>query len=441
MKKTVSYFILAGMLSACNTTNTVAIRSITNPEDYYKNGGYSEDSWQDQYDNDMQSQQTTITNQTTETTTTSVSDTEDGKVTETTTTKTETTSASSENIGEPSNTESTNVPEPANTTDTTSSDEVKKAPMSSVETKKTEPITDVSKTAYGAVGTYKIGNPYLIDGVSYYPHEDYNYTEIGIASWYGPDFHGGKTANGEIFDENKLTAAHRTLPMPSLVRVTNLENGMSVNVKVNDRGPYKRDRILDLSSAAADVLGIKQKGSARVKVEILPEESKKLKELAMANQNTDIYPANMAYSSFAIANKPDVQDGTAVVRPMEKTSEPATTPAPQPVAEPIPAPTPIPSPAPASAKPVATMDGEYFVQVAAYSTYEKAEALKDKLVNIGTVKIFKSVVNGKTLYKVRLGEFATKQQAEEIQRSVTAHGISGSRVILKEDGAFKWNIK
>lgn len=426
MKKTVSYLILAGMLSACNTTNTVAIRSITNPEDYYRNGGYSEDDWQNQYDSDVQSQQTTVTNQTTETTTTSVSDNDGSKVTETTKTTTETSSSSSETVGKPA------------TEDANSLDEVKKAPMSSVETKKTEPITDVSKTAYGAIGTYKIGNPYLIDGVSYYPHEDYNYSEIGIASWYGPDFHGGKTANGEIFDENKLTAAHRTLPMPSLVRVTNLENGMSVNVKVNDRGPYKRDRILDLSSAAADVLGIKQNGSARVKVEILPEESKKLKELAMANQNTDIYPANMSYSSFAIANKPDVQEGTAVVRPMDKVTE--AQPAPQPVAQPAPAPMPAPSPAPVSAKPVVA-DGEYFVQVAAYSTYEKAEALKDKLVSIGTVKIFKSVVNGNTLYKVRLGEFATKQQADEIQRAVTAHGISGSRVILKEDGAFKWNIK
>ncbi|MBR1544321.1 MAG: septal ring lytic transglycosylase RlpA family protein [Alphaproteobacteria bacterium] len=112
---------------------------------------------------------------------------------------------------------------------------------------------DVAKTNFAAMGTYKIGNPYLIDGVSYYPHEDYNYSEIGMASWYGPQFSGGKTANGEIFDETKFTAAHRTLPMPSLVRVTNLENGISMNLKVNDRGPYARDRIIDLSSAAAEV--------------------------------------------------------------------------------------------------------------------------------------------------------------------------------------------
>ena len=447
MKRTVSSLVLAGMLSACTTSNNVAIRSINNPDDYYRNGGYSEDEWQDMYSNDMpqvdvQSQQTTVTNQTS--TTTSVTDSDSGKVAETTTTTTTTsTTSTSEPVNSVNDTpkveETPKVEDNVNTASAVEPQEVQKAPMSSVETKKTEPVTDVSKTPYGAIGTYKIGNPYLIDGVSYYPHEDYNYTEIGIASWYGPDFHGGKTANGEVFDENKLTAAHRTLPMPSLVRVTNLENGMSVNVKVNDRGPYKRDRILDLSSAAADVLGIKQKGSARVKVEILPEESKKLKELAMANQNTDIYPANMAYSSFAVAKNPEVQEGTVVVRPVENNVQEVAAPAP--VVQPVPTPVAVPSPAPVSAKSVVPADGEYFVQVAAYSTYEKAEALKDKLVSIGTVKIFKSVVNGNTLYKVRLGEFATKQQAEEVQRAVTRHGIAGSRVILKEDGAFKWNIK
>lgn len=291
--------------------------------------------------------------------------------------------------------------------------------------------TDVSKTNFGAIGTYKIGNPYLIDGVSYYPHEDYSYSEIGIASWYGPNFHGEKTANGEIFDETKFTAAHRTLPMPSLVKVTNLENGVSINVKVNDRGPYARDRILDLSSAAADILGIKQKGTARVKVEILPEESKNLKELAIASQNTDIYPTNISYSSSAI----QPEEAPA---PVENT-EPA--PAPAPVENPEPTPAPEATPAPEENTNQSQFTDDYFVQVAAYSTYEKAEALKDKLVNIGTVKIFKSVVNGNTLYKVRLGEFTNKEDAEKIKTEVDNIGIKGSRVILKKDGAFEWNIK
>lgn len=271
---------------------------------------------------------------------------------------------------------------------------------------------DVSQTAFGALGNYKIGNPYLIDGVSYYPHEDYTYSEIGIASWYGPDFHGGTTSNGEIFDETKLTAAHRTLPMPTLVRVTNLENGISANIKVNDRGPYARDRILDLSSAAADVLGIKEKGTARVKVEILPEESKVLKDLAIASQNTDIYSANVTY-------------------PTEPVSQPE--PAPVSIVEPM----QMPEPEPVTSS---VLPGDYFVQVAAYSTYDKAEALKDKLAHLGTVKIFKAVSDGNTLFKVRLGEFKTKEEAERMQEAVTRSGISGSRVILKEDGGFKWKL-
>ena len=294
--------------------------------------------------------------------------------------------------------------------------------------------SEVAKTNFAALGSYKIGNPYLIDGVSYYPHEDYNYSEIGIASWYGPSFSGGKTANGEIFDETKFSAAHRTLPMPSLVRVTNLENGISMTLKVNDRGPYARDRIIDLSSAAADVLRIKEKGTARVRVEILPEESKNLKELAMASQNTDIYEPNISYSSNEIQ-----PEAPKVEEPAPMVQEPAPVVEPVPAPEPTPAPAPEPTPAPA---PVANTNGsDFFVQVAAYSTYEKAEALKDKLVNFGTVKIFKSVVNGETLYKVRLGEFATKEEAENVQRQVTDSGIKGSRVILKEDGTFKWNIK
>ncbi len=300
---------------------------------------------------------------------------------------------------------------------------------------------DVNKTNFGAMGSYKIGNPYLIDGVSYYPHEDFAYSEIGMASWYGPDFHGGKTANGEVFDENKFTAAHRTLPMPCLVRVTNLENGVSVNVKVNDRGPYARDRIIDLSSAAADVLGIKQKGSVRVKVEILPEESRKLKDLAIASQNTDIYPPNIGYSSFAVQPQAKVEEPKMVKEPGLDNAVSAG-PVPQQQAVVAPAPVPAPAVAPASSNATkASASGDYFVQVAAYSTYEKAEALKDKLVNIGTVKIFKSVVNGNTLYKVRLGEFGTKEEAEKARTAVTNAGITGSRVILKEDGAFKWYIK
>lgn len=132
----------------------------------------------------------------------------------------------------------------------------------------------------GTPGQYKVGEPYEIDGVQYTPREDYSYSETGIASWYGPGFEGKRTANGESFDPGELTAAHRTLPMPSLVRVTNLDNGKSVVVRVNDRGPFANNRIIDLSQRAAELLGFAGQGTAKVRVEIMKIESKAIADAA-----------------------------------------------------------------------------------------------------------------------------------------------------------------
>ena len=103
------------------------------------------------------------------------------------------------------------------------------------------------------VGDFKVGSPYKIKGQTYVPAEKYELSEVGIASWYGPGFHGKQTANGEIFNRNDLTAAHRTLQMPSIIRVTNLQNGRSLILRVNDRGPFSKDRVLDVSEKAAEV--------------------------------------------------------------------------------------------------------------------------------------------------------------------------------------------
>jgi len=130
-------------------------------------------------------------------------------------------------------------------------------------------------------GRYKIGNPYQVDGVWYYPAENYAYREEGVASWYGDDFHGKRTANGERFDMNSVSAAHPTLPMPSMVKVTNLDNGRQLNVRINDRGPYKSRRIIDLSRRAAQLLGFDLIGTARVRVEIDAEESMHMKMEAL----------------------------------------------------------------------------------------------------------------------------------------------------------------
>jgi rare lipoprotein A len=118
-------------------------------------------------------------------------------------------------------------------------------------------------------GIYKVGDPYEIAGVWYYPREEPDYDETGIGSWYGAEFDGRATANGEIFDRNAITAAHPTLPMPVNARVTNLENGRSLVVRINDRGPFVNDRVIDLSEKAADLLGYRIQGTARVRVTYL----------------------------------------------------------------------------------------------------------------------------------------------------------------------------
>jgi rare lipoprotein A len=116
-------------------------------------------------------------------------------------------------------------------------------------------------------GVYRVGKPYTVAGKVYVPEEDVNYRAEGLASWYGDDFHGRLTANGEVFDMAALTAAHPTLPMPCYARVTNLSNGKSLIVRVNDRGPYHNNRLIDVSNKAADLLAFKSNGVARVRVE------------------------------------------------------------------------------------------------------------------------------------------------------------------------------
>src|ERR1700737_297365 len=116
-------------------------------------------------------------------------------------------------------------------------------------------------------GTYRVGKPYTVAGRVYVPEENLDYREEGMASWYGDDFHGRLTANGEVFDMASLTAAHPTLPMPCYARVTNLGNGKSLIVRVNDRGPYHGNRLIDVSNKAAELLEFKGNGVARVRVE------------------------------------------------------------------------------------------------------------------------------------------------------------------------------
>ena len=138
-----------------------------------------------------------------------------------------------------------------------------------INTSKNEEDNTIYKKEKEIIPYYKVGNPYSINGIQYIPKEDPDYFEEGIASWYGPKFDGKLTANGEIFDQYAVTAAHRTLPIPSLVKVTNLENNRSIVLRINDRGPFVGDRIIDLSYKSAQLLGIIQKGTGKVRVEVI----------------------------------------------------------------------------------------------------------------------------------------------------------------------------
>lgn len=156
----------------------------------------------------------------------------------------------------------------------------------------------------------KLGQSYTVDGETYVPRHQPNYVEEGMASWYGPGFHGGKTANGEVFDKNELTAAHRTLPLPSIVRVTMLSNGKQAYVRVNDRGPFAHSRIIDLSRAAAEKIGLLRAGVAKVRVEYMPEESKRFATLL--EQGRD--PKSIDMASEILNYTPSADEPTQYAR-------------------------------------------------------------------------------------------------------------------------------
>jgi rare lipoprotein A len=204
-------------------------------------------------------------------------------------------------------------------------------------------------------GQYLVGRPYTVAGHRYYPTENPSYSAVGMASWYGAAFHGRRTANGEVYDMASLSAAHPTMPLPSYARVTNLGNGYSVIVRVNDRGPYSAGRVMDVSSRVADILDMKAMGTARVKVEYVgpaPLEGSDDSQL-LASLRTDGSPANLIGYPTAPVMMAEAEtqsifsffSGRGSGAP-QASSPPPTPPEPIQVATP-PAPPPAPEPEPA----------------------------------------------------------------------------------------------
>lgn len=278
---------------------------------------------------------------------------------------------------------------------------------------------------------YKVGNPYQIKGIWYYPAEDYDYDETGIASWYGAQFHGRKTANGQVYDMNALTAAHRTLPMPSYVRVTNLENGRSLILQVNDRGPFARSRILDVSRRGAQLLGFQRQGTAKVRVQILADRSRAI--AARLKGNAQLAKVG---SPITVDRLPKPKVNAQQLPPIAGAGNapPPASPAP---AAPAPAVTAPPPPVELSAKPDGVVetrpvtDSSIFVQAGAFSRFDNANKVRAKLSTIGPVKLSQILVNGKDLYRVRLGPLDNVGMADRMLDSVTQAGYPEARIIVE----------
>ena len=222
----------------------------------------------------------------------------------------------------------------------------------------------------GSGGVYKTGNPYKVGGRWYTPmRQAKGYDQHGIASWYGRDFHGKRTANGEIYDMHALSAAHTTLPMPTLVRVTNLENGRSVVVRVNDRGPFVKDRLIDLSYAAAKELGYDRKGTVRVRVQTLDVPADE--------------PQVVAVSAPARAEEPRAIGGV-------------------------------------------------YVQLGAFGSRENAERLRRELVaQYPSIQLSPIRVVDTTLYRVRIGPFSQMRHIEQTIFSLQKSGYQQAIVIIE----------
>ncbi len=264
-------------------------------------------------------------------------------------------------------------------------------------------------------GYYKVGEPYQINHRWYYPQEDYSYDETGIASWYGEDFHNKLTANGEIYNKDELTAAHKTLPMPSLARVTNLENGRSVVVRINDRGPFSGARIIDVSQRTSQLLGFEKAGTARVRVQVLSDESKAIADAMRRYGAPADSVASVEQAAYVSASKTPVQ--TETLQPVRSTEETRremlqVKPVPYAVVVPVPSQTRL------------------FVQAGSFTVPENAQRLQQNLARLSATSVSKAVVNGTTYYRVRLGPVSTVGQADALIAQVKKAGVSGARTVV-----------
>ena len=291
------------------------------------------------------------------------------------------------------------------------------------------------------IAIQKIGRPYQVSGRWYTPARQDDYNEVGQASWYGAEFGGRPTANGERFDPDKLTAAHPTLPIPSYVQVTNLDNGRTAILRVNDRGPFSRNRILDVSQRAAEELGFMSRGTANVRVAYLgPKENDLGAPPRLYTVSADVSPAPvvnqaplmdtaMADLAPAVGPGPTAAPPPAIIRePMTRLPGSSPAPAPQPVSAPL----VEAAPQLATVQPQSTLPepGGWFVQAGAFAEQGRAESVCEQLSGMPST-IETITVAGQTLHRVLLGPYPAELAANAVRYEVASAGFSDARLVLR----------
>jgi rare lipoprotein A len=264
------------------------------------------------------------------------------------------------------------------------------------------------------------------------PQEEFNHVETGVASWYGPGFHGKSTANGEQYNQEDHTAAHRTLQMPAIVRVTNLDNGRSTVVRVNDRGPYARSRIIDLSRAAAQYLDIVRNGTAHVRIDQLSAESETVKEVAQGGGGASEQQAALVQLAAGQRAAP-----AAAPPPIQQEAvQQAPPPPPQEVfvrAEPPPGrPAGVGKSGPtiaSIASGTSQSGGSFYVQTGAFSTMNNAQRQRDLISSYGSTEIFQASAGGHEVYRVRVGPYTTPDAAGIVADRLKRSGYGEARVV------------
>lgn len=280
-------------------------------------------------------------------------------------------------------------------------------------------------------GRYQVGKPYQVAGRWFTPKEQPRYDSEGTASWYGEAFHKRRTSNGEWFNMNQLTAAHATLPLPSYVKVTNLENGREVVVRVNDRGPFVGTRVIDLSKKSAEVLGYKSRGTAHVRVQYIGPAPLDDNGAHLVAMNRELDRGTPMRSMIALADR---HKGRAA--PSENVMVAAAKPARKQIAAPEPkietvayVPPPEQEPVQAPAPQMGVAETSYYIQLGSFTDPDNAARARDQFAAVWPVQFIELMGQAGPVYRVRLGPIADAADAETALDNAYQAGFGDARMI------------